>query len=89
MKRALSYSLLVLLASAVLSSPATAQKGHAAKAKQESFLVSALWQVLERLAPSTLGSHAGMDPDGKPSSEIPAPLDDPDAHAGMDPDGKS
>lgn len=89
MKRALSYSLLAFLALAFLSLPAAAQKGCTAQAKQESSLVGALWQILERLAPSTAGSHAGMDPDGKPSREIPVPLEDPDSHAGMDPDGKT
>jgi hypothetical protein len=89
MKRALSYFLLVVLALAVLPLPATAQKGHTAETQQELGLTAALRQILERLAPSIAGSHAGMDPDGKPSREGQVPLEDPDSHAGMDPDGKS
>lgn len=91
MKRALSYFLLLVFATAFLSLPAAAEKTRTAEAIKQPRLVAALWHLLERLTPSTAASHAGMDPDGKPSSEAQTqvPLEDPDSHAGMDPDGKT
>lgn len=91
MKRTLSYLLLVVFAMASLSLPAAAEKTRTAEAVKQPRLVTVLWHLFERLTPSVGGSHAGMDPDGKPSREAQTqvPLEDPDSHAGLDPDGKT
>jgi len=84
------FSVLLLLA--LLGSPVIASApGQILPDPAPASLFAWFWQALGQIVPGIAESHAGMDPDGTPTTTGPGPgtaSSESDSHAGMDPDGR-